>query len=87
MFRKLLDAGSAGDNVGVLLRGVSKEAVERGMVIGKPGAYTPHTTFKAAVSLITALGLLTQFRNGERLRPFIHKFYISKEYIDLDIFK
>jgi len=47
MFRKLLDSGEAGDNVGVLLRGVKKEEVERGMVLAKPGSITPHTKFKA----------------------------------------
>src|SRR5204862_5204942 len=47
MFRKLLDKASAGDNVGVLLRGIEKEAVERGMVLAKPGTITPHTQVKA----------------------------------------
>jgi len=49
MFRKLLDEGQAGDNVGLLLRGTAKEAVERGMVMAKPGSITPHTKFKAQV--------------------------------------
>ncbi len=49
MFRKLLDEGQAGDNVGLLLRGIEKEAVERGMVLAKPGTITPHTKFKAQV--------------------------------------
>ena len=49
MFRKLLDEGQAGDNVGLLLRGAEKESVERGMVIAKPGSITPHTKFKAQV--------------------------------------
>jgi len=49
MFRKLLDEGQAGDNVGLLLRGTEKEGVERGMVIAKPGSITPHTKFKAQV--------------------------------------
>lgn len=49
MFRKLLDEGQAGDNVGLLLRGIEKEAVERGMVIAKPGSITPHKKFKAQV--------------------------------------
>ena len=49
MFRKILDEGQAGDNVGLLLRGVGKEEVERGMVVSKPGAITPHTKFKAEV--------------------------------------
>ena len=46
MFRKLLDQGEAGDNVGVLLRGTKREEVERGQVLAKPGSITPHTKFK-----------------------------------------
>jgi elongation factor Tu len=53
MFRKLLDEASAGDNVGVLLRGVKKEEVERGMVLAKPGSITPHTHFKAEVYVLS----------------------------------
>ena len=53
MFRKLLDSASAGDNVGVLLRGTKKEEVERGMVLAKPGSITPHTKFKAEVYVLT----------------------------------
>src|SRR5216117_1782014 len=53
MFRKLLDKASAGDNVGVLLRGIEKEAVERGMVLAKPGTITPHTKFKAEVYVLS----------------------------------
>jgi len=53
MFRKLLDSASAGDNVGVLLRGVIKTDVERGMVLAKPGSITPHTKFKAEVYVLT----------------------------------
>jgi elongation factor Tu len=53
MFRKLLDSASAGDNVGVLLRGVGKADVERGMVLAKPGSITPHTKFKAEVYVLT----------------------------------
>jgi elongation factor Tu len=52
MFRKLLDSASAGDNVGVLLRGVTKTEVERGMVLAKPGSITPHTKFKAEVYVL-----------------------------------
>ena len=52
MFRKILDDGQAGDNVGVLLRGVGKEEVERGMVVAKPGSITPHTKFKAEVYVL-----------------------------------
>ena len=53
MFRKLLDSASAGDNVGVLLRGVTKDEVERGMVLAKPGSITPHTKFKGEVYVLT----------------------------------
>jgi len=53
MFRKLLDSATAGDNVGVLLRGVKKEEVERGMVLAKPGSIKPHTQFKAEVYVLS----------------------------------
>jgi len=52
MFRKLLDQGEAGDNAGLLLRGVDKEEIERGMVLAKPGSITPHTKFKASVYVL-----------------------------------
>jgi elongation factor Tu len=68
MFRKLLDAGEAGDNVGVLLRGVKKEEVERGMVLAKPGSITPHTKFKAEAYILSKEegGRHTPFFNGYR---------------------
>jgi elongation factor Tu len=68
MFRKLLDEGRAGDNVGVLLRGVGKEEVERGQVLAKPGSITPHTKFKAEVYVLTKEegGRHTPFFNGYR---------------------
>jgi elongation factor Tu len=53
MFRKLLDSASAGDNVGVLLRGTTKDDVERGMVLAKPGTIKPHTKFKAEVYVLS----------------------------------
>jgi elongation factor Tu len=53
MFRKLLDSGQAGDNVGLLLRGVGKDEIERGMVLAKPGSVTPHTKFEAEVYVLT----------------------------------
>jgi elongation factor Tu len=53
MFRKLLDEGQAGDNIGVLLRGTKREEVERGMVLAKPGSITPHTKFKAEAYVLT----------------------------------
>ena len=52
MFRKLLDEGRAGENVGVLLRGTKREEVERGQVLGKPGSVTPHTKFEAEVYIL-----------------------------------
>ena len=68
MFRKILDQGQAGDNVGLLLRGTKKEDVERGMVIAKPGSITPHTKFKASVYILTKEegGRHTPFFNGYR---------------------
>ncbi len=68
MFRKLLDEGRAGDNVGVLLRGTGKEEVERGMVLAKPGSITPHTKFKGEVYILTKEegGRHTPFFNGYR---------------------
>ena len=68
MFRKLLDEGQAGDNVGILLRGIDKEAIERGMVLAKPGSITPHKKFKAEVYVLTKEegGRHTPFFNGYR---------------------
>ncbi|MGI9189059.1 MAG: elongation factor Tu [Longimicrobiaceae bacterium] len=68
MFRKLLDQGEAGDNVGLLLRGVGKEEVERGMVLAKPKSITPHTKFKAEVYVLTKEegGRHTPFFDGYR---------------------
>jgi elongation factor Tu len=63
MFRKLLDAGEAGDNVGCLLRGTDKEAVERGQVLCKPGSVTPHTNFTAEAYILTK-------EEGGRHTPF-----------------
>ena len=68
MFRKVLDEGRAGDNIGVLLRGIGKDEVERGMVLAKPGSITPHTKFKAEVYVLTKEegGRHTPFFNGYR---------------------
>jgi elongation factor Tu len=68
MFRKLLDRGEAGDNVGVLLRGTKKDDVERGQVLAKPGSITPHTKFKCEVYILTKEegGRHTPFFNGYR---------------------
>src|SRR6187549_3932743 len=67
MFRKLLDKASAGDNVGVLLRGTKKEEVERGMVLAKPGSITPHTKFKAEVYVLSK-------EEGGRHTPFFNNY-------------
>jgi elongation factor Tu len=68
MFRKLLDRGEAGDNVGLLLRGIGKEEIERGMVLAKPGSITPHTHYLAEVYVLTKEegGRHTPFFNGYR---------------------
>jgi elongation factor Tu len=66
-FRKLLDKATAGDNVGVLLRGTKKEEVERGMVLAKPGSITPHTKFKAEVYVLSK-------EEGGRHTPFFNKY-------------
>ena len=63
MFRKLLDSGEAGDNIGALLRGTKREDVERGQVLAKPGTITPHTTFKAEAYILTK-------EEGGRHTPF-----------------
>src|SRR5262245_62331113 len=63
MFRKLLDGGGAGDNIGALLRGVDKDEVERGQVLAKPGSITPHKKFKAEVYVLTK-------EEGGRHTPF-----------------
>lgn len=73
MFRKMLDEGQAGDNVGILLRGVEKDGVERGQVLAKPGVTTPHTEFEAEVYILTK-------EEGGRHKPFANgyrpQFYI-----------
>ncbi len=68
MFRKLLDEGRAGDNLGCLLRGLKREDIERGQVLSKPGAITPHTKFKAEIYVLTKEegGRHTPFFNGYR---------------------
>src|SRR5438445_12354272 len=68
MFRKLLDEVQAGDNVGILLRGIDKEEIERGQVLAKPGSITPHTDFEAQVYVLSKDegGRHTPFFNGSR---------------------
>ncbi len=73
MFRKILDRGEAGDNVGLLLRGIAKEDIKRGMVICKPGSITPHDKFKAEVYILKK-------EEGGRHTPF-HKRYRPQFYI------
>jgi elongation factor Tu len=67
MFRKLLDEGEAGDNVGLLLRGIDKKDIRRGMVIAKPGSVTPHTKFKAEIYVLKK-------EEGGRHTPFHNKY-------------
>ena len=63
MLKKLLDEGTAGDNVGLLLRGIAKDEIERGMVLARPGTITPHTRFEAEVYVLTK-------EEGGRHTPF-----------------
>ena len=67
MFKKQLDEGQAGDNVGLLLRGIEKEQIRRGMVICKPGSVTPHAKFKAEVYVLSK-------EEGGRHTPFFNKY-------------
>jgi elongation factor Tu len=67
MFRKILDEGRAGDNIGALLRGTKKEEVERGQVLAKPGSITPHTNFEAQVYVLTK-------EEGGRHKPFFSNY-------------
>ena len=67
MFRKLLDRGEAGDNIGALLRGIDREAIERGQVLVKPGSVTPHTSFVAEAYILTK-------EEGGRHTPFFNKY-------------
>jgi elongation factor Tu len=67
MFKKLLDQGQAGDNIGALLRGTKKEEVERGQVLCKPGSITPHTNFEAQVYVLTK-------EEGGRHKPFFNNY-------------
>ena len=67
MFRKLLDQGEAGDNVGLLMRGIDKKEVKRGMVVAKPGSIKPHSKFEAEVYILKK-------EEGGRHTPFHHKY-------------
>ncbi|TSC54531.1 MAG: elongation factor Tu [Microgenomates group bacterium LiPW_31] len=81
MFRKTLDQGQAGDNIGVLLRGVEKEDVERGQVLAKPGTITPHTEFEAEVYILTKEegGRHTPFFSGYRPQFYIRTTDVTAE--------
>jgi len=81
MFRKILDRGEAGDNVGLLLRGIDKEEIKRGMVIAKPGSITPHTTFKAEIYVLKKEegGRHTPFHNKYRPQFYIRTLDITGE--------
>ena len=81
MFRKLLDSGQAGDNVGLLLRGIEREEVERGQVMAKPGSITPHTEFAAEVYVLKREegGRHTPFFNGYRPQFYIRTTDVTGE--------
>jgi elongation factor Tu len=81
MFRKILDDGQAGDNVGLLLRGVDKKEIKRGQILAKPGSITPHTTFKAEVYILKKEegGRHTPFHNKYRPQFYIRTLDITGE--------
>jgi elongation factor Tu len=81
MFRKLLDQGEAGDNVGLLLRGIDKKEVKRGEVVAKPGSITPHTEFKAQIYVLKKEegGRHTPFHNHYRPQFFIRTLDVTGE--------
>jgi len=83
MFRKILDDGQAGDNVGLLLRGVEKDAIKRGMVIAKPGSITPHTKFLAEVYILKKEegGRHTPFHNKYRPQFYLRTLDITGEIV------
>src|SRR6056297_939650 len=81
MFRKILDRGEAGDNVGLLLRGVDKKEIKRGMVLAKPGSITPHTEFKAEVYVLKKEegGRHTPFHNNYRPQFYLRTLDVTGE--------
>ena len=83
MFRKILDRGEAGDNVGLLLRGIDKKEIKRGMVLAKPGSITPHTKFKAEVYVLKKEegGRHTPFHNKYRPQFYIRTLDVTGEII------
>ncbi|MGD9976642.1 MAG: elongation factor Tu [Bacteroidales bacterium] len=83
MFRKILDQGEAGDNVGLLLRGVDKKEIKRGMVIAKPGSITPHTKFKAEIYVLKKEegGRHTPFHNHYRPQFYLRTLDVTGEIV------
>jgi len=83
MFRKILDEGQAGDNVGILLRGINKDQISRGMVIAKPGTITPHTKFKAEVYVLKKDegGRHTPFHNKYRPQFYLRTLDVTGEIV------
>ena len=81
MFRKLLDEGEAGDNVGLLMRGIDKKEVKRGMVVAKPGSITPHTKFEAEVYILKKDegGRHTPFKNHYRPQFYLRTLDVTGE--------
>jgi len=81
MFRKILDRGEAGDNVGLLLRGVDKKEIKRGMVLAKPGSITPHTKIKAEIYVLKKEegGRHTPFHNKYRPQFYVRTLDITGE--------
>jgi elongation factor Tu len=81
MFRKILDRGEAGDNVGLLLRGIDKKEIKRGMVVATPGSITPHTKFKAEVYVLKKEegGRHTPFHNNYRPQFYVRTLDITGE--------
>jgi elongation factor Tu len=81
MFRKILDRGEAGDNVGLLLRGVDKKEIKRGMVLAKPGSITPHTKIKAEIYVLKKEegGRHTPFHNNYRPQFYVRTLDITGE--------
>lgn len=83
MFRKILDRGEAGDNVGLLLRGIDKKEIKRGMVIAKPGSITPHTKFKAEIYILKKEegGRHTPFHNHYRPQFYLRTLDVTGEMV------
>eukprot|EP00540_Astrosyne_radiata_P001748 CAMPEP_0116831822 /NCGR_PEP_ID=MMETSP0418-20121206/5551_1 /TAXON_ID=1158023 /ORGANISM="Astrosyne radiata, Strain 13vi08-1A" /LENGTH=289 /DNA_ID=CAMNT_0004461117 /DNA_START=358 /DNA_END=1224 /DNA_ORIENTATION=- len=85
MFQKTLEQGMAGDNVGILLRGITRDKIERGMVLAKPGTITPHTNFESEVYVLTTSegGRHTAFVAGYRPQFFVRTTDVTGEILDI----